>query len=447
MRSIISIVAFVGVGCGAGSSDLIQDVEWERTQVGTVIGVNWRLTEEAETWIEFGPAPDCNTLRTPASNALENQELLLGLAPVTESCFVIKAALGDEVLSTEPERFRTENVPSSVEFMEVESMDPSAYDEGFWVGSNPSGPPMVHVINRKGETVWWHVGSDNAVIPQVTLAPNGEGLFFNEFHRNFAIDNSRVVWMGFDGTIKAEFDTSFGHHSYAWLPDGRLAYLAIDVRETTEFGPVVGDAILVTDGEEIEEIYSTWDDEHILLEEHDQWGTNFYPQGADWTHANFLSFNEDRNSFTVSFANAEAIVEVDAETGEHLRSVGQAGTHDIEEGLLGRPHAAEWTEEGTLLAFTTPKGTRESRGVELAFDDQNLQTDVLWSYGEGLHYNTIIMGAVRHLDNGNTLMNFGSKGILEEINPENEVVWKAYTATGQFPGHFSFVPNLYGQDL
>jgi len=444
---MFSILAVVGAGCGAGSQDLIQDVEWERTQVGTVVGVNWRLVEDAETWIEFGPAPDCNALRTPVSEALVNEELLLGLVPVTESCFVVKALQDGELFSTEPERFRTENVPAAVEAMEVETIDPSAYDDGFWVGSNPSGPALVHVINRQGETVWWYMGSENSVIPQVTLAPNGDGLYFNEFHRNFSIDTSRVVWVGFDGRVKAEFKTSLGHHSYAWLPDGRLAYLAIDVRDTEEFGSVVGDAIWVTDGEEIQEIYSTWDDAHLLLEEHDQWGSNFYPQGIDWTHANFLSFSEERNSFTVSFAHAEAIVEVDAETGEHLRSVGQAGTHDIEEGLLGRPHAAEWTEEGTLLFFTTPKDTRESRGVELAFDDQSLQTEVIWSYGEGLHYNTIIMGAVRRLANGNTLMNFGSKGILEEINPENEVVWKAYTATGQFPGHFFLVPNLYGQEL
>jgi hypothetical protein len=446
MIRFCSAFALVGLGC-SGTTDLVRDVEWERTQVGTVIRVLWGLTEQAETWVEFGPAPDCDGFETPVLNGLDNEVLLLGLPPVTESCFQIKTRVDGEVIASEREPFRTENVPASVEPMEVEAIDPSAYDEGFWVGSNPSGPPMVHIINRKGETVWWHLGSADGVIPQVTLAPNGDGIFFNEFHRNFAIDNSRVAWIGFDGEVKAEFMTSLGHHSYAWLPDGRLAYLVIDVRDTEEYGPVVGDAIWVSDGEEVQEIYTTWDDPHMPLEVHDKWGSNFYPQGIDWTHANFLAFDEDRNSFTISFANADAIVEVDADSGEHLRSVGQAGTHAIAQGLLGRPHAAEWTDSGTLLFFTTPKDTRESRGIELAFDDETLQTEVLWSYGEGLHYNTFIMGAVRQLPNGNTLMNFGSKGILEELTPEDEVVWKAYTATGHFPGHFSFSETLYGQEM
>jgi hypothetical protein len=434
---------FLSLGCSA-SLDIIQELEWDRTDVGTVIRVSWILTEEADAWVEYGSSPNCNSMQTPVQTGVENEVLLLGLPPVTESCFVLKTASDGEEGQSEQAAFRTENVPSNVEPMEVEQVEPDAYDDGFWVGSNPSGPALVYIINRKGETVWWHMGSENAVIPQVALAPNGEGLYFNEFQRDFSIDDSSVIWMGFDGEVKARFPTPLGHHSYVWLPDGRLAYLAIDVRETEDFGAVVGDKILVTDGTDVTEIYNTWDDERLPLLENDSWDSNFYPQGFDWTHANYLSYSEARNSFTISYAHVDAVFEVDADTGEHLRSIGQLGTHTVDTGLLGRPHAAEWTEDGTLMVFTTPLKTRESRGVEIAFDDENLSTEVIWSYGEGLNYHTIIMGALRHLPNGNTLMNFGSKGILEELSPDGEVVWRAYTATGQFPGHVTFVSNLYG---
>jgi hypothetical protein len=82
-------------------------------------------------------------------------------------------------------------------------------------------------------------------------------------------------------------------------------------------------------------------------------------------------------------------------------------------------------------------------GVELSFDEETLSTEVLWSYGEGLNYYTFIMGAVDRLENGNTLMNFGSKGVIEELSPEGDLVWRAFTATGNFPGHLSFMKRFY----
>jgi len=447
MRKNSLVLSLVLWGCSAGQDGLIEDLSWERTDVGTVVRVLWTLQESAETWVEFGEIPDCTGRETPVQTDSSGEVLLLGLPPVTDSCFVVHAERDGNVESSERQTFRTENVPAALEPMEIEQLDTEAYQDGFWVGSNPSSPSLAYVVDRNGDFVWWYEGKKDSLIPQVSVAPDGAGFYFNEFNRDFAVDESQVVLMGFDGVVKEEYATPNGHHSYTWLPDGSLAYLAIDVRETEEYGPVVGDAVMVDDGSGPVPIYSTWDDEHIVLEPHDQWEVGFYPQGVDWTHANYLSFSEERNSFTISYANVEAVIEIDADTGEHLRSIGQLGTHSVEEGLLGRPHAAEWTDEGTLMLFSTPKPGRQSMGMELGFDDDEASTELLWSYGEGLNYYTLIMGAVRRLEGGNTLMNFGSKGIIEELDADEQVVWRAYTATGTFPGHFEFVKNLYGEEL
>ena len=111
--------------------------------------------------------------------------------------------------------------------------------------------------------------------------------------------------------------------------------------------------------------------------------------------------------------------------------------------MPGRPHAGYWTDAGTLMVFTTPRwgAAKNSMGVELAFDDDNKTTEVVWEYGYDLGYNTIVMGESTRLDNGNVLMNFGSKGIVEEVTADGEAVWRVYTATGTFPGHWSFVES------
>lgn len=433
------------VACRPETGNLIGALDWEATEGGTVLRAEWTLQEEALAWVEFGPSPRCDRWKTPKERGLSGEVLLIGLPPATDACFSLYAEKDGVVEAGVMQTYRTSSPPAAFEPMEVEIFDDTAYADGFWLGTNAINPALAYVLDRDGNYVWWHKGPANALTPQMSMAHAKDGFVFNEFNRDFSIDESRIVSIGFDGVVKESISTPNGHHSFTNLPDGSLAYLAIDVRDTEEYGPVVGDALIIDDGVTSEVLYTTWDDEHILLEPHEQWGVSFYPQGIDWTHANYLYFDEDRNSFTISFAHADAIVEVDADTGAHLRSIGQAGTHSVPGNLLGRPHSAEWTDDGNLLFFTTPRlgENEESIGVELAFDDSTNSTEVVWSYGEGLNYFTLVMGEVLRLDNGNTLMNFGSKGIVEEISPEGEVVWRMYTATGTFPGHLVFVDSFY----
>ena len=432
-------------GCTSSGSSVVQDVVWERTDVGSVIRVSWSSDADTETWVSFGPAGNCEKWSTPAEKGASREVLLLGLPTATDSCFQVVGESEGEVAQTDTWEFRTENLPAAFSAMEVESLNADLYDDGFFVGSNPRNPAQVYVMDREGNIVWWREGQGSNLSTQMVFADDKQSFAYNSFDRDFAVDRSKIVRVGLDGQVLDTIDTPNGHHSFAWLPNDTLAYLAIDVRETEEFGAVVGDAIMLDDGTGPVPLYSTWDDPRILLEEHRQWEDEFYPQGIDWTHANYLSYSEERNSFTISFANAEAVVEVDATTGEHLRSIGQDGTHSVEEGLIGRPHAGYWTEDGTLMVFTTPlwgEG-KNSIGIELAFDDEAKSTEVVWEYGYDLGYHTIIMGETNRLPNGNVLMNFGSSGIVEEVTPEGEPVWRVYTATGTFPGHWSFVRSLY----
>ena len=139
------------------------------------------------------------------------------------------------------------------------------------------------------------------------------------------------------------------------------------------------------------------------------------------------------------------MVEIDAETGEHLRSIGRYGTHHVTTpNLIGRPHSGYWTEDGNLLFFTSPRNANDSIALELTFDDSEMITAVDWSYGQGLNWHTHILGEAVRQQNGNTLVNFGSKGIVEEVSDAGEPVWRMYTATGFFPGHLNFLSGFYG---
>jgi hypothetical protein len=446
MKYSISVLAGLLTACGPSAEELFTEVSWERTQVSTVIRVNWSLQQNAEAWVEFGPEGDCARWKTDVHSGTTGEALLMGLPPVTDSCFAVKAQSESEVLSSEEMSFRTENLPVAFEAISVEELDPSAVESGFWIGSNAAlTPTLAYVLDRQGNYVWAYEGQKNLGTPQMMLGLDGQSFFFNEFNRNFSVDESRIVQMGFDGVEISSIDTPAGHHSFDLLSDGRVAYLALDVRDTEEWGPVVGDALWIVDGTESVKIYSTWEDENIILEPHASWDSGFFPQGHDWTHANYVAYNAERESFTLSFANAETVVEIDAESGEHLRSVGKYGTHELNTPkLIGRPHSAYWTEDGSLLFFSSPQGAKESIALELRLDDTQQSATVDWSYGQGLNWNTLILGEAIRQPNGNTLVNFGSKGIVEEVSDTGEPLWRIYTATGTFTGHMVFLSDFYG---
>ncbi len=147
----------------------------------------------------------------------------------------------------------------------------------------------------------------------------------------------------------------------------------------------------------------------------------------------------------MSFRNVDTVVELDRD-GDLVRAVGGHGTHALTGGdqLVGKPHSAYWTDSGTLLFTTTPSTSpEETRAIELGFDDEAGTAEVIWSWGEGEGFFAKVLGEALRLPNGNTVVNFGSEGVVVEITPDGEVGWRLETPTGYFPGHLTFIRDLY----
>ena len=90
-----------------------------------------------------------------------------------------------------------------------------------------------------------------------------------------------------DGTTIRTIETPLGHHVFTELPDGTITYIALD-RRTPEYGQVCGDALIeiAPDGSRT----STQHGANIPLYESDFFHADFYPQGRDWTHTNFVEY-------------------------------------------------------------------------------------------------------------------------------------------------------------
>jgi hypothetical protein len=427
-------------GCG-----LVRNVDAAPVEgLQTVVRVVWTTSAILNGHVEFGPLGDCARYKTPMVGLGDTHEaLLLGLPPATEACYKIIATDGDFEWPEATRTVQTGNIPAAVPNFQVPVHDRGLVDEGFLLAASGTTPGLVLILDRDGHVVWYQPADEGYVSPQAQPDPTTGGVIHNRFSKDFSLDVGTVRRIDVDGALLDEIRTPLAHHSFEVLDDGTIAWLAIDVREHSDWGDVVGDALreVTADGAD-RAVWSTWNDWEIRdLDESDR---EFYPQGADWTHGNFLSWSDVRQSYTLSFRNVNTIVELDRD-GDLLRGVGEYGDHTVDDldGLVQYPHSAYWTDEGTLLFTTTPGGGEETWAVELAFDADTGTAERIWSWGEGEGFYAQVLGEALRLPNGNTLVNFGSEGVVVEVTENGETGWRLETPTGYFPGHLTFIRDLY----
>lgn len=400
------------------------------TAVATVFEVTWPSEGSGVTaLVEHGPPEDCGRWRTPEVAAELGATLVVGHGPDAEVCWRLRLGGAREAVG-DWRRTRTEPLPAGVPRVTAEIVDERAADDAVFAVGNGTAPSSALVIDRSGTVLWYQLPLQDHLSPQAGEVPGGAGIRLFRFHRDFT-EHAVLLDVGWDGAELGRVVAAEGHHAAAWTDDGTVAWLARDLRETPEWGPVIGDAVVVrspTGGER--SVWSTWDD--LPVEPHDDWESTFYPDGRDWTHANYLAWDADRATWTVSMRNADTVVEVDAE-GTWLRGLGTWGdVPTTPPDLLGYPHTARWLDEGRLMLFTTPGREEDSRGVELAVGEE---AAVAWSYGEGLGRFTRVLGEAV-TDGSSRRVGFGSGGPVEEVGPDGAVWWRLDGEQPDFfPGH------------
>ena len=94
--------------------------------------------------------------------------------------------------------------------------------------------------------------------------------------------------------------------------------------------------------------------------------------------------------------------------------------------------------DGTIVMLTMPTDVngieQESLVLELAVDDATQTVDIVWRYGEGLGFFANVQGSGIRLANGNTLINWGAAGVIQEVTADKVVVWEGRFGIGNFAG-------------
>lgn len=305
-------------------------------------------------------------------------------------------------------------------------------DGGYLLTSIVSVPSTAVVMDTRGNYVWWYESPvEGQFITRAHLSRAGDSVILLAWDSApDAPENSvpRILEVGFDGHPIREVPVPGAHHDFVELPDGTLAVLVEDVR-TVGAHEVIGDSIIeiAPDGTETE-AWSSWDQLDFAL-------PPGYPEPTfDWTHANAIDHDGDRDVYHVSLYRMASIVEVDRASGELNWTLGgpQSDFLSPTQGsfLFDGNHQFQMLGDRILAFENGTELTEHSRAVELQLDADLGTAHEVWSYASNPPLLSFTLGDVSRMDGGHTLITWATCGRIDRVTPEGEVAWSVSGALG-----------------
>jgi len=154
------------------------------------------------------------------------------------------------------------------------------------------------------------------------------------------------------------------------------------------------------------------------------------PLIADLDHPNSIDFDLD-GGVIVSYRDLSTVVKVDRRTHVIMWELG--GDHstftfvnDPLGGFSGQ-HTARVLPNGHLLIFDNgwTHSPQASRAVEYVLDPARMTATMVWQYSASPAIFNDFTGSAQRLENGNTIVAFTRKGIVDEVRPDGRLLSRA----------------------
>jgi hypothetical protein len=152
-------------------------------------------------------------------------------------------------------------------------------------------------------------------------------------------------------------------------------------------------------------------------------------QYVDWTHANSIDVTADGN-YLISLRHLSQIIKVNANTREIMWKLGGRDSdfrfvNDRFNGISFQ-HGGRELPNGHILAFDNGTGhiPPTSRAVEYELDLQNRTATLAFEYVNNPPIYSWAMGFTQRLENGNTLITYGTVPLVQEVTTDGRVVWE-----------------------
>jgi hypothetical protein len=286
------------------------------------------------------------------------------------------------------------------------------------------------IVDDHGRIVWRYEADSR--IAGVDQFEDGNILFHRADNRTLEVDLFGNVVNQWYAARNPEITSSAGvgievetlHHQPHEMPNGNFLALTANARMVKGYYDdafdlskrrdrmVMGDDIVEIDRKTGKVLWrwSAWDhlDPFRIGYEatNAYWPTRGFPDHADWTHGNGVTYDPTDDSVLVSFRHQEAILKIDRKTGQVKWILGRPGGWGRLEGKVLRPvgepfrwpshqHNPHISTSGSIVVYdngflrarppepwTAPEKSF-SRGVEYKVDEKTMTVRQLWASHDG----------------------------------------------------------------
>lgn len=361
----------------------------------------------------------------------------------------------------------------------VEQLDParSVVASGFLatgtiaIGSLKS---VVMVIAGDGGLVWWVPQALDRSITAVAFGEERDSLVWGQFDARATTDAGEVVEVALDGSAETVMAIPGGHHVAVEAEPGTYAWLELEVRDEDRDGEVVhagADRIVegTVDGartvvfDAFDDLYAdgfTYPCDHAERA-FDRYGVDDLTQ---WTHGNSLvPIDLDATGAPTAWLVFERWPDTLVKVDRGSRSVvWQLGGPDSDFTLAdgGATYDTAYTPvlwshghftdawPGGLWMYDNGNHADppRSRIVELAIDEAARTVSIARTIDAPDGAFTEILGDARRLPGGNVLAVWSGLGVIEEIAPDGEVVWRLTAPAGLMMARTRFFASWAAPD-
>ncbi len=330
-------------------------------------------------------------------------------------------------------------------------------------------------IDAAGVVVWYYEGPDGDE-PWVMARRSGGNILYVAGFEGGTTGKGLVEISPIGEELGRLVDecSPFGpiHHEVLVLGDGRVMYLSRDVLRPGYGDPPApqeGDTIGIWDraADSNEIVWNIFDfispsDRTMPASNHTlpgfpMWGGCERDESVqDWSHADSLHVAVD-GSVLIGLRNLDQVVSI-APNFKSLRwrLGGPGGEFTFAEpsDRFYRPHSASLLSNGNVLLFDNgnlrppDEGGQYSRALELSLDLDTMTASKVWEYRQDPDVFSVCCSNVTRLDNGNSLVLFGSNLVEEccgpfyivEVDSLGDAVWVVEHTAPDKPNQYRAYP-------
>ncbi|GAB5426366.1 MAG: hypothetical protein Crog4KO_35130 [Crocinitomicaceae bacterium] len=242
-------------------------------------------------------------------------------------------------------------------------------------------------------------------------------------------------------TIQGDYPTQ--SHEFIYMDNGHVMLLSQPLRtvDLSEFGgdeeALVAEALIQELDEDNNIVWEWRSWEHFDYADTVDYEelTRTPPDAVSYSHVNAFAIDVDGN-IILSARRFDELIKIDYETGDIIWRMGGTNSRNNQFNFIDDPlagftgqHHIQVLENGNYLLFDNGNNAqnRPARAVEYAVDEDNLSATLVWSFTDIDGRPSGSMGSVQRLDNGNTLIGWGSASPngsnVTEVNAEGEIVF------------------------